>query len=170
MSVISPHAILGPEWLRQFYGHVGLFGSFCRKNLHAHKTPRFRWGYLGLFWGGVPFYFYGRKDLSVKIQNFSRQLDAAVVPPFLLLCFSQCPPNTRVTWEMADDMIKNGFFWGGGTTGPVPSKWGFENDFSNFSFRGPTPQRNNKTPTCKQTSPYFQPVWNWTGSVVPLRV
>ena len=50
MSVIFPPAILGWKWLRQFYGRLAFFGSFC---CHAHKIPPFRGVGLELLGGGV---------------------------------------------------------------------------------------------------------------------
>ena len=45
------------------------FGSFCRKNLHAHKIPLFR-GYCGFFLGGgANFIFMGAGILQKKIET-----------------------------------------------------------------------------------------------------
>ena len=55
----------GRKWLRQFYGCLALFGSFCWKTPIAHKIPRFMggcWGFLEGGGGKCQFCFYGRGD------------------------------------------------------------------------------------------------------------
>ena len=67
MSVKFPPAILGRKWLRQFYGRLAFFSSFCWENPHAHKIPPFRGGGSGLFLEGgwkCQFEFYGRGEFS----------------------------------------------------------------------------------------------------------
>ena len=51
-SVIFSPAILGPEWLHQFYGHLGLLGSFCRKTSMGIKLHELGRGFLVSFFGG----------------------------------------------------------------------------------------------------------------------
>ena len=43
MFVIFRPRFWGWKWLRQFYGRLGFFGSFCWKKPHAHKGG----GFLG---------------------------------------------------------------------------------------------------------------------------
>ena len=66
VSVKFVSAILGPEMAAPILWTPGKKRPFCRKNLHVHKIPRFRGGYLGFFFGGgeCRFYFYGRGDFS----------------------------------------------------------------------------------------------------------
>ena len=62
VSVKFVSAILGPEWLRQFYGRLEKCVRSAGKS-HVHKIPRFGGGYFG-FGGGLPILFYGREDFS----------------------------------------------------------------------------------------------------------
>ena len=52
MPVISPPAILGPEMAAPILWVPWIFELFLLENLHAHKIPRFRWGYWVFFFGG----------------------------------------------------------------------------------------------------------------------
>ena len=62
-------AILGPEMGASILWTPGKMRSFCRKNLHVHKIPRFRF-FLGGFGGGkCRFYFYGRGDFSESLRD-----------------------------------------------------------------------------------------------------
>ena len=51
MSVIFLPAILGRKWMRQFYGHLASFGSFCWKTPMPIKILVL--GGLGCFWKGA---------------------------------------------------------------------------------------------------------------------
>ena len=76
-------AILGPEMAAPILRAPGKMRSFCRRNLHVHKIPRF-WG-GGVFWvrggGSVDFILMGEGIflklfwwgiLKVKIEIFKR--------------------------------------------------------------------------------------------------
>ena len=86
VSVKFLSAILGPEMGASILWTPGKMRSFCRKNLHVHKIPRFTGGYFGVFLGGggsADFIFMGAdfSDLRggvVKTLRGSNSLSRSV--------------------------------------------------------------------------------------------
>ena len=65
----------GRKWLRQFYGCLEFLRSFCRKDLHVHKIPRF--GGSIWVWGGgggrsANFIFMGAR-IFLRKRNWNRR-------------------------------------------------------------------------------------------------
>ena len=68
VSVKCLSAILGPQMAASILWTPGIFAFFLQENLHVHKIPRFRGGYLGFFLGGeCRLYFYGRGAIFLTL-------------------------------------------------------------------------------------------------------
>ena len=76
MSIKFPPAILGRKWLRQFYGRLAFFGSFCRKTPIPIKFL-LSGGVLGFFLEGgveVPILVFMGVGIFPTISERSKRL------------------------------------------------------------------------------------------------